>query len=392
MDGRKDWRNRYKQEQAHKIGNKKTIWMHCASLGEFEQGKPILEQLKAQYPDYAILLSFYSPSGYEYRKDYAGADMVVYLPMDTAQNADDFVQIFNPTIALFVKYEFWYHYLKKLHQNNIPTIYFSTIFQKRHIYFKWYGGFFREMLSYVSHFFVQNQESKNLLASIQITNVTIAGDTRFDSAFQNASMPYHASIIEQFIQNKKVWLIGSAWDKDDLFVASILPHLSEEYVCIIAPHNIHEKRISQVQQHLKQNAPLRFSQVTPNKYINSNKNRVLIIDSIGVLKFLYRYADAVWIGGGFNNGIHNTVEAAVYGKALMFGPKYEKFQEAKDFIAHEGAASFENKDIHVISALLNNKSALSAMGDNALAYALQQKGATNTIIDYVVVKYLSTNA
>lgn len=390
IDGRKNWRQLQAQIKKEKFKQKKVIWIHCASLGEFEQGKPILVALKHKFQDAGILVSFYSPSGYEYQKNYSGADAVVYLPTDTRLNTKDFLEIWQPELALFVKYEFWHNYLHALQLNNIPIIYFSVLFQKRHIYFKWYGSFFRKMLYKIDHFFVQNEASAQLLDSIGITEYTIAGDTRFDSAWANTEHHYENEAITSFIHNQKVLLAGSTWHQDDAFLIDALRQLPKELKLIIAPHDIQDERIQNVLQTTKGYPTIRLSQINTMQDVASY--RILIIDNIGVLKYLYRMANAVWIGGGFNKGIHNTVEAAVYGKPILFGREYKRFQEAIDLLEINGAVSFELGDQEKFDALIRNEKALSQMGDNAYQYALMQKGATKKIMDYVVVKYLSTNA
>lgn len=388
--GRKDWYERYR-DLLSAVKGRKRIWMHCASLGEFEQGRPVLEALKKQYPDTALVLTFFSPSGYEVRKDYKGADLVLYLPLDTPRNAERFVKLLQPELALFVKYEFWYHYISVLYRHKIPVVYFSAIFQPRHIFFKWYGGFFRRMLYRVSHFFVQNEESKDLLEKIGIGQVSIAGDTRFDRAIAVAGSPYRNEIIERFTAGRKVLVAGSTWPGDETLLRKVLD-LSEDYCLVIAPHEIDRSHIDAILHSYSAYEPLCYNQMeVPSSVLPGS--RVLIVDSFGVLAYLYRYADAVWIGGGFNpSGIHNTVEAAVYGKAVLFGPRYKRFREAYDMLALGGAASYGEGDAAAIAALLKDHKALSAMGDSALQYVALQAGATERIVSYIVLKYLSTSA
>lgn len=388
--GRKDWYERYR-DLLSAVKGRKRIWMHCASLGEFEQGRPVLEALKKQYPDTVLVLTFFSPSGYEVRKDYKGADLVLYLPLDTPRNAERFVKLLQPELALFVKYEFWYHYISVLYRHKIPVVYFSAIFQPRHIFFKWYGGFFRRMLYRVSHFFVQNEESKDLLEKIGIGQVSIAGDTRFDRAIAIAGSPYRNEIIERFTAGRKVLVAGSTWPGDETLLRKVLD-LSEDYCLVIAPHEIDRSHIDAILHSYSAYEPLCYNQMgVPSSVLRGS--RVLIVDSFGMLAYLYRYADAVWIGGGFNpSGIHNTVEAAVYGKAVLFGPRYKRFREAYDMLALGGAASYGEGDAAAIAALLKDHKALSAMGDSALQYVALQAGATERIVSYIVLKYLSTSA
>lgn len=390
VEGRKKWQSRYANLNLEKLKNKEVIWMHCASLGELEQGKPILEALKNKYPNYAYIITFYSPSGYEYKKNYEGADLVLYLPIDTAKNAEDFVSIFNIKLALFVKYEFWYNYINTLSNKNIPIIHFSVLMQENQIFFKWYGSFFKTMLQKIDFLFVQNEHSLKLLNNIGINQVAIAGDTRFDSAFLNTLESYTCSPIENWIENKKVLLIGSSWPSDDIFISQVFERIKDAYTLIIAPHDINKERINFIVETFKNFNIAKFSELASGSDISTHID-ILIIDSIGQLKYLYRYANAIWIGGGFEKGIHNTVEAAVYGKPIFFGNKYQRFQEAIDLINLNGAMSIKNDDALKLCEHLKNDKALSAMGDNALEYAKQQRGATDIILNYVVVKYFSTN-
>ncbi len=394
VKGRQNWQNKAQLHAQQKFLNKELVWIHCASLGEFEQGRPVLELLRKENPDMGILLTFFSPSGYEVHQNYAGADLVMYLPLDTPTNAADFLDIFKPKLALFVKYEFWYCYLMALTKRNIPTLYFSAIFQPRHSYFKWYGGFFRKMLRTVTMFFVQNEESKTLLESIGIANAQIAGDTRFDRAFAIANTPFEDAILSQFIKDKKVIVAGSTWPQDDLAIAKAFKYLSNDYVLLIAPHNIDAGSIHKAHEAFRQWSPLRYTNCVLGTQTLSADNRVMIIDTIGKLAYVYRWAHCVWIGGGFRKtGIHNTLEAAVYGKPIFIGPYYQKFQEAKDLIACGAARSFDEDDLpKELLLAINNEKGLTTMGEQALEYASQQKGATTKIVNYVVLKYFSTKA
>lgn len=385
--GRKNWKQRYR-EDLRGIGNKDKIWIHCASLGEFEQGRPVIEQLKSRFPEKAVILTFFSPSGYELRHNYEYADAVWYLPLDTAANARYFVKLVQPQLVLFVKYEFWYNYINALHTCRIPVIYFSALFQPRHIYFKWYGGFFRKMLRKIDFFFVQNQSSIDLLGSIGITQAAIAGDTRFDRAHAIASTPFEEEQINKLIAHKKVIVAGSTWPEDEALLQQVLLLLPQNYCLILAPHEINTARIRAIQD--------LFGAFAPGLYTRNNlqeQSQVLIIDTFGKLAFIYREAHAVWIGGGFNrSGIHNTVEAAVYGKPVFFGPHYSRFQEAYDMLSGGSAKSFDQEDVPPLVALLQTEKALTAMGVNAQEYVAAQLGATQQIMDYIVLKYFSIKA
>lgn len=367
--------------------------MHCASLGEFEQGRPVLEQLKQEYPDTLLVLTFFSPSGYEVRKDYKGADFVWYLPLDTPGNAAAFIALLQPQLALFVKYEFWYNYISTLYQKGIPVVYFSAIFQPRHIFFKWYGGFFRSMLQRVNHFFVQNEESRELLERIGIRKVSIAGDTRFDRAEAVARSTYDNPAIAHFIQDRKVLVAGSTWKEDEVLLKEVLDRSEKDYCLLIAPHEIDTSHLDALLYLFRDYGPSLYSRCLEGETPQPGHSRVMIVDTFGVLAYMYRYADVVWIGGGFNpSGIHNTVEAAVYGKAICFGPNYKRFREAYDLLDAGGAASFGASEQQAIAELLKNTKALSVMGDSACNYVAGQLGATPAIVSYIVLKYLSTNA
>jgi 3-deoxy-D-manno-octulosonic-acid transferase len=387
--GRKQWRCQLQSFKNNQLKGKEVVWMHCASLGEFEQGRPVVEKLKAQQPNIKILLTFYSPSGYEVRKNYKGADAIMYLPLDTIANAKDFVSILKPSLALFVKYEFWYNYIHYLYKSHVPIVFFSVIFQPRHIYFKWYGGFFRRMLQKIDFIYVQNKESKSLLEKIGVYNCEIAGDTRFDRAIEVANLPFYDVKIDDFVQNRKVMVAGSTWYDDELLLKGVLEKLPVEWVLVLAPHEIDNNHIEKIEKLFQDFQPLRYvSDVSDTSVLNS---RVLIVNTIGKLAYLYRFADAVWIGGGFNkSGIHNTVEAAVYGKPILIGPNYQKFQEAIDMECEKALVSFKGAEEEAkIVKLITNEKALAQMGTNASLYTVRQRGASSTIVDYLVLKYFS---
>jgi len=305
----------------------KHIWFHFASLGEFEQGRPVLEKIKNLYPAKKIIITFFSPSGYEIRKNYALAD-VFYLPIDTPGNAKRFISSINPEMAIFTKYEFWHFYFKELKDQGIPLYVISGIFRESQAFFKWYGNFYRNILKSVTYFFVQNKESENLLKSIGLNNVTISGDTRFDRVYENAQSPKALPLIESFIGNSPTLICGSTWPEDE----KILSALSEKYPnwkFIIAPHEIHESHIESIEKQFSVNN-VRFSIFSSSNQTPNAEHQTLIVDNIGMLSSLYQYGKVAYIGGGFGIGIHNTLEAAAFGLPVIFGPKYDKFQEAKD--------------------------------------------------------------
>ncbi|ARS42818.1 3-deoxy-D-manno-octulosonic acid transferase [Sphingobacteriaceae bacterium GW460-11-11-14-LB5] len=375
INGRK---NTYTQI-AQKINpNEKHIWFHFASLGEFEQGRPVLEKLKNLYPAKKIVVTFFSPSGYEIRKNYALAD-VFYLPIDTAANAKRFIASINPEMAIFTKYEFWHFYFKELKDRHIPLYVISGIFRENQAFFKWYGGFYRNILKSVTYFFVQNKESENLLKSIGLNNVTINGDTRFDRVYENAQSPKQLSLIESFIGNSPTLICGSTWPEDEK-ILSALPEKYPNWKFIIAPHEIHESHIESIEKQFSINS-LRFSVFSSSDQTLNAKHQTLIIDNIGMLSSLYQYGKVAYIGGGFGTGIHNTLEAAAFGLPVIFGPKYDKFQEAKDLIAIGAAKSISSVEelIRAFEGFIENKNA----ADQAKRYVVDKKGATDQIISMI---------
>lgn len=376
VKGRQDFFPQMRQKLA---GNQQPIiWVHCASLGEFEQGRPVIEGLKEQYPAYKIALTFFSPSGFEVRKNYTGADYIFYLPLDTAANAKRFISFLQPRLAVFVKYEFWYHYLFELHQQQIPVISISAIFRTNQLFFKPYGAFYRRLLHLFTHIFTQNQPSALLLKQIGLKQVTVAGDTRFDRVLQTAASTKQIPVAAAFKGEEQVFIIGSSWPQDmQVLVPFIQEHLSAMRF-IIAPHEIHDTEIDQLVQ-LFAGKAIRYSQAEPG---TAAAYRVLVIDNIGILSSLYRYGSYAYIGGAFGKGLHNTLEAAVFGLPLFFGPRYDKFQEAVDLVRLNCAFP-----IHNYSELALKYNKLKEQPDiivkikvKAEAYMNQQAGATGKII------------
>jgi len=324
IDGRKDILATIERAFINK--NEQRIWIHCASLGEFEQGRPVIEALRKQYPETKIVLTFFSPSGYEIRKNYEGADYVFYLPMDGFQAANRFLDAVNPKLVLFVKYEFWYHYLHEVKVRKIPTLLIAAAFRKEQIFFKNYGGFFREILKCFSQILVQDDASKNLLAGIGFDrNVSVAGDTRYDRVAEIASAARPLPEIDLFKGGSKLFIGGSTWPADEQIVQQLLPQLPADWKMIIAPHEIDAAHLKSVQVLFGEQAIL-FSEWKLN---TKPEKRVLIIDNIGMLSSLYRYGDIAFVGGGFNKGgIHNVLEPAIFGLPVLTGPVYHKFVEA----------------------------------------------------------------
>jgi len=348
--------------------NQDIVWFHCASLGEFEQGKPIIEGYKLKYPNHKILLTFFSPSGYEIRKNYDGVDWVFYLPSDTKKNAIQFLSIINPIKVIFIKYEFWFNYMTELNKKNIPFYSVSSIFRKEQYFFKY--DWAAKQLNNVSHFFVQDKNSKELLQNIGFTNCTVAGDTRFDSVIANTQNSVSIPLIEEFTKNKTTIICGSTWTQDEALLAKYIK-VNPNYNYIIAPHEI--LQISALQ---KQTNALLFSKADNTNINNCN---VLIIDSIGILSNIYKYGDLAYIGGGFGSGIHNILEAATFGLPLVFGPNYQKFKEANELIELGGAKSISNYselEITILSSINFNKSI-------AKNYIKSNAGATEIIISNI---------
>jgi 3-deoxy-D-manno-octulosonic-acid transferase len=337
VDGRRNWISILTAKLA---GNKSPIaWFHAASLGEFEQGRPVMEAFRTQYPDYKILLTFFSPSGYEVRKNYDGADFIMYLPADSPANARSFVTIVKPQIAFFIKYEFWYNYLRELSDAQVPVVSFSAIFRPNQLFFKSYGGFYRTMLHYFDHILVQNQESQTLLKRIGLTtHVTLAGDTRFDRVAQVAFARKDIPVAKAFKNGTPVLVIGSAWPDDMKVLVPFLNQFDKPLKAIIAPHEIHDEEIEKWRTELNQTS-VRFSQTQLPSFDQSTIQsfEVLFIDNVGMLSSLYQYGEFAYIGGAFKQGLHNILEAATFGMPIFFGPDYDKFQEAVDLV-NEGAA------------------------------------------------------
>ena len=320
--------------------SQKIIWFHAASLGEFEQGRPVIESFHNTYPNYKILLTFFSPSGYEIRKDYKHADYVFYLPVDTPKNAKKFIQIVNPDIAVFIKYEFWFNYINELKNNNIPIFTISAIFRKNQHFFQWYGGWYRSMLKKISFLFVQNQESFDLLSSIQLKNLVISGDTRFDRVYSIAQQTKKFPLVQKFAGKHKLLLAGSTWPPGESLIHQLLSD-DNKVKLIIAPHEVNEERIKSIQKLFNNKQTIRYSGADDD---NIEFAEVLIIDQIGILSGLYQYCNIPYIGGGFGKGIHNILEAATFGKPVIIGPNYYKFKEAVDLIELGGAFSVSNEN------------------------------------------------
>ncbi len=378
----KGWRHSY--DQLDKLSGKKVAWFHAASLGEFEQARPVLEGFRRLHSDYAICLTFFSPSGYEVRKQYDQADVVAYLPLDTPRGARRWVETLQPQVAFFVKYEFWYNHLINLKQRNIPTYIFSAIFRQQQYFFRpLIGRWFRKQLHCYKHLFVQDKASLSLLQRNGIQQASVAGDTRFDRVHDIALNAPTRPEIELFTGNAQVILAGSTWEPDEIHLQHSLHRHKGEVKLILAPHMIDESHLQQIEK-LFCNDTLRYSALKETLTAPNNKH-VLIIDNIGMLSSLYRYATVAYIGGGFGKGIHNILEAITFGKPVLFGPNYHKFKEAVDIIAAGGGYSFDNdsKLSQQLEIWLKDDTAYRRAAQECNRYMQQNLGATQTILNKI---------
>ena len=352
------------------------IWFHAASLGEFEQGRPVIEALKAQYPQFKILLSFFSPSGYEIRKNYPLADEVVYMPSDTPKNASLWLKRHHFVAAFFIKYEFWFNYMKALKDNGIPLFYISLILKPNQFFFQWYGSWFRKQLQNVTHFFVQDEPTDKLLRSIGIRNATVCGDTRFDRVAAIALQAKPFPEIEKFINGRNCVMAGSSWQPDERLLVNCIKRLPDDYCFIMAPHDISESHIAQIKELLGSDYQL-YTELDAAK-----RSKVLVLNTIGILSQLYQYARFVYIGGGFGVNIHNIQEPVTFGCPVIFGPKYRSFKEAVDLVSLGGAFSIsDQKELDaVFDHLLNDEGFYQEASKVCKDYVSAQIGATSAIM------------
>ena len=391
---RKMWRG---EREAFKIlkqkvdPNAKYIWFHAASLGEFEQGRPLMERIRKDNPQYKILLTFYSPSGYEVRKNYEGADIICYMPVDTRLNAIRFLRLVRPVMAFFIKYEFWSNFLHILKHRNIPTYSVSSIFREDQVFFKWYGRSYAGVLKCFTRFFVQNEESKRLLEGIGITAVDVVGDTRFDRVLQIKEAAKQLPICEAFRtgvassqsadvphHDFKVFVAGSSWPPDEnIFIPFFNEH--KDWRLLIAPHVIAEEHLKLILSLIKGKKVVRYTQTTPEEAADAD---VLIIDCFGLLSSMYNYGDVAYIGGGFGVGIHNTLEAAVWNMPVIFGPNNKKFQEAQGLLKSGGGFEINTYEDFsgLMSSLMNDEAFLKQAGDKAGAFVAHLAGATDKVL------------
>ena len=400
VNGRKDLFGEI--QSGVKTQDKDHIWVHCSSLGEFEQGRPVIEDLKLKYPGSNIILTFFSPSGYEVRRNYNGAAAVFYLPMDSRKNAARFLDMVKPRLAIFIKYDYWYYYLNECKKRNIPLLMVSAIFRKQQPFFKWYGGLHRQMLDFFNHFFVQDNDSLELLKSIKVNNATIAGDTRFDRVLEIVGNFKPIDEIQKFCRNSQVLVAGSTWPDDEEMIKEATKELTGIKV-IIAPHEIHAEHLQKLKT-LFPGSIFHSQLTTSDSRLTTDDSRlmtddsrlstidyrlpttnILIIDNIGMLSRLYHYGTITYIGGGLNKGIHNTLEAAAWGKPVLFGPNHKKFKEAIGLIeagggiciasAHELTTQLKN--------LVNDQKLLENISKSSFDFVNRHRGATEKIIRFI---------
>ncbi len=376
-DGRKNWRKDLSSK--FKDNTRPVVWFHAASLGEFEQGRPVIEALKKDKPHIAILLTFFSPSGYEIRKNYEHADWVVYLPIDTPRNARFFIETVKPSAAVFIKYEYWYFFLKYLHLSNTPILMVSAIFRENQLFFHRFGGFYRKALRWINYYFVQDEHSDELIKSIGITESVISGDTRFDRVLAIAEEAQPYEIVEHFKQSETAMVLGSVWSSDLDIIESFIKENQQDIKFIIAPHNVNEEEIAMVESRF--DSTIRFSEATT---LTVEEARILIIDNIGMLSSLYRYGEYAFIGGAFRGALHNTLEAAVYGIPIFFGEhaSNEKFKEAIDLTAAGGAFTFETvEQLNEKFDELLEVEAYTQASRSAGKFVRSNAGATGKVVD-----------
>ena len=389
--GRRNWRTRI-QKNFQKKG--RVLWLHAASLGEFEQGRPVLEAVKKEFPDWQIVLTFFSPSGFEVRKNYPHADFICYLPTDTAQNARDFLALVQPDVAVFVKYEFWHNYLATLKKRHTPTLLVSAIFRESQPFFRWYGGFWRRMLGCFSQLFVQDEASRKLLQNIGFQNITVAGDTRIDRVLAIAETAPENQIVQNFCcrEPRSVLMAGSSWAADEAVFLPLPASLRERFYFIVAPHEVSEKRIGEIAGRFLAFAPrdeavgdvpaiARYSQAENHAFTTE---RLLIIDNIGLLNTIYKYGAVAYIGGGFGAGIHNILEPAAFGLPVIFGPRFQKFEEARQLLARGGAFSVKNAaEFKAVLTKLTDPDFYQKSSAAAHGWLLENRGASSQILTHL---------
>ena len=388
---RKGWQHWAERFPKENFNGAKVAWFHASSLGEFEQARPVIEHFHNEHPEYKIVLTFFSPSGYEVRKNYDKADYVCYLPPDTRRNARRMMQVMHPDIAFFVKYDFWFNYLQALQRRTTPTYLFSAIFRPSQYFFKGYGKWFAKQLQCYQHIFVQNEDSLKLLKGICVNRCSIAGDTRFDRVSDIAKQAMSFPIIERFINNGgdtklPVLMAGSSWEPDENNIKRFFNNYDKPFKLVLAPHIIGENHLQQIEKNFSADNCVRFSQINNDDFDPSLLQRkVLIIDNIGMLSSLYRYAKIAYIGGGFGKGIHNTLEAAIFGIPVCFGPNHRKFQEARELLACGGAKTYNNPDelSTILTDWFDNTQSYSKASNASHIYMQSHLGATAKIMTLI---------
>jgi 3-deoxy-D-manno-octulosonic-acid transferase len=366
--------------------NDKTIWFHAASLGEYEQGLPVIEKIKTKYPNHKIVLTFFSPSGYEVRKNNSVADVTVYLPLDTKKNAEQFLSLVHPEMAFFIKYEYWPNYLNLLGKLNIPTYLISGIFRKNQLFFKWYGGFYRKALDTFTYFFVQNESSKKLLLELGKTNVAVSGDTRFDRVASILEKDNSLDFISKFKNDTLTIVVGSSWPKDENLLVDYINQTSENVKFIIAPHNIKAEQIQELKNSITKKVVL-FSEVETRLITSLQDFDVFIIDTVGILTKIYSYADIAYVGGGFGNpGVHNILEPATFGVPIVIGSNFSHFAEATALVNMEGCVSISDKNelFDAFSNLISNDDIRNEKGHICSTFVQMNKGATSIILKHIL--------
>lgn len=380
ISGRKNWKNKMKQAISP---DDKVIWVHCSSLGEFEQGRPVMEKIKKEFPYHKLAVSFFSPSGYEVRKDYQGADYIFYLPLDTQKNAKQLIKILHPEVLILVKYEYWYNLLKRLQKKDIPVLVISAVIKEDNLFFRPFGSWFRKIIAGIEHFFVQDNDSKNLLESIGIEKVTVSGDTRFDRVKEIREANARVEFIEKFKGNSKLIVAGSTWpDDEEILVKFINEKMPDDWKLIFAPHNIKEKEILSLSEKINKKTAV-YTKSDQNQIENS---QILILDTIGMLTKIYAYSDLSYVGGGFTKtGVHNTLEPTVFGVPIIFGPNYENYFEAIDLLENQGAVRFiDQYDFdQKMTNLIENEDERKRRGTAAENYIQGKPNSTELIIDYL---------
>lgn len=369
----------------------KTLWFHAASLGEYEQGLPVMEKIKLQFPNHKIILTFFSPSGYEVRKNNTVADVTVYLPIDTKVNAKEFLRLVHPELVFFIKYEFWPNYLNELNNLGIKTYLISGIFRENQAFFSWYGGFYRNALKTFDYFFVQNESSKKLLQSIGYNNVKVSGDTRFDRVVSILERDNSLDFIEQFKDNTTTIVIGSSWPKDESFLVNFINQTNADIKFIIAPHNIKSDQIQELKNSITKKTIL-FSDVGTNRDLSLHEYDIFIIDTIGILTKIYSYADIAYVGGGFGNpGVHNILEPATFGIPIVVGPNYSHFAEAIALVHQEGCISINTQTelYETLNNLISNEDIRHEKGHICETFVQMNSGATDVILRHILNENLN---